>query len=457
MSDSTRRQRWRWPLLLFLLGTFSFGIRYYYVTHAQVLQPVNQPNVRGDAVEYYDYALNLSRYATFSKASPAPAPPSADSFRDPGYPVFLAAWMRIFSHWNYWYAAILLSQALLSSLTVVLLVALARSWMSGTWLAPAALLMSIWPHSVALSSYLLSETLFGFLAALGLFLLQISHEKRNTASAALSGIVFSLAALTNAVLIPFAPLLAVYLLVRRQASRRLCAILAITAIAVIAPWMLRNALLKIVPGQSSSSGRAATNFVQGSWPSMHIAYQAAMRHEQAGIVILAAIDREIAAFQASPSAGFALMKHRMAKHPGEYVWWYLSKPALLWDWDMRIGQGDIYVYPTRNSPYKTEPVFRAIASLCRAINPWLFVLAMAGALLALLPEAETSPGRSAAALMLLFVTLVYSVLQAEPRYSVPFRGLEILLATYSGLRASAGVARLRKSTTGDGPEHVSIQ
>jgi len=442
MTDSVRRKRWQWPLLLFLLWGFAFGIRYHYVVHAQVFQPANVINARADAVEYYDYALNLSRYATFSKAPPSEEPPSSDSFRDPGYPVLLAAWMKIYGKWNSWYAAVLLSQALLSSLTVVLMVALARHWMPGIWLALAGLLMSIWPHSVAMSSYLLSETLFGFLAALGIFLLRISLERGSTRWAAISGIGFSLAALTNAILIPFSPMLAAYLLARKKASRKLCAALAIAAIAVIGPWMLRNGLLPAGAGQSSSSGRALVNLVQGSWPSYHPAYQAAMRHEPDGVVISAAIDREIATLQSSPSAGLALIEHRMTSRPGEYVWWYLSKPALLWDWDIRIGQGDIYVYPTRNSPFKTEPVFRAIAALCRALNPWLFVLAIAGAVLALLPKAQTSPGPAAAALMLLFVTLIYSILQAEPRYSVPFRGLEIVLATYAASRASAAVALL---------------
>jgi hypothetical protein len=179
---------------------------------------------------------------------------------------------------------------------------------------------------------------------------------------------------------------------------------------------------------------------------MSDAYQAAMQHDPAGIAALAAIDHETAILQSSPSAGLLLIGQRMARQPGHYVWWYLSKPALLWDWDIRIGQGDIYVYPTRHSPFKTEPAFRAVAALCRALNPWLFVLAIAGAVLALLPKAQTSPGRAAAALMLLFVTLVYSILQAEPRYSVPFRGLEIMLANYAAYRASACIAVLRRSS-----------
>lgn len=444
MKEPTDSRRWHWWCLLLAVGLLAFGIRYYYVTHAQVFQPVNQPNVRGDAVEYYNYARNLIEHGVFSKAPPGTAPLLGDSFRDPGYPVFLAGWMKVFGQWDSWYAAVLLSQALFSALTVVLMLALARRWMPLGWLAAAGVLMAVWPHSVAMSSYLLSETLFGFLAALGLFLLRVALDRRRAGWAAVSGIGFSLAALTNAVLVPFAPLLALYLFVRKKASGAFCASLAIAALAVIAPWMIRNSLLQTTAKDSSSSGRALINLVQGSWPSMHAAYQTSMKHDPNGISVMAAIERESAVMKQSPAAGLALIGHRMAGQPGHYLWWYLSKPALLWDWDIRIGQGDVYVYPTRNSPFKTDRLFRATAALCRALNPWLFVLAMAGCLLAFLQRQHTPHERAAAAWMLIFVTLVYGVLQAEPRYSVPFRGLEIVVATFTVYRVKQAIGRIRK-------------
>ncbi len=444
MTDPASRERWQWWLLLVGLGLFALGIRYYYVTHAQVFQPVNQPNVRADAVEYYHYASNLAAHGVFSKAPPDTTPLVGDSFRDPGYPVFLAGWMKVFGQWDSWYAAVLLSQALLSTLTVVLMLALARRWMPLGWLAGAGMLMAVWPHSVAMSSYLLSETLFGFLAALGLFLLRLALDCQRAGWADASGIGFSLAALTNAVLIPLAPLLALYLFIRKKAGRALCASLAIAALAVLAPWFLRNSLLPTTTGDSSSSARATLNLVQGSWPGMHSAYQASMKHDPEGTAIMAAIGREAAVMEQAPFAGLALMGHRMASDPGQYIWWYLSKPALLWAWDIRIGQGDVYVYPTRNSPFKTHAAWRAVAAVCRALNPWLFVLAIGGSLFAFLPRQRTPPDKAAAALMLLFVTLVYSILQAEPRYSVPFRGLEIVLATLAACRLSQWVGGARK-------------
>jgi 4-amino-4-deoxy-L-arabinose transferase-like glycosyltransferase len=451
MIDSARRERWHWWLLLLFVGVFAFGFRFYYVTHAQVLQPVNLPNVRGDAVDYYSYARNLTQHGVFSKAPEGTTPLVADSYRDPGYPLFLASWMNIFGQWDSWYGAVLLSQSLLGALTVVLALCLSRSWMPTPWLAAAGLLMAVWPHSVAMSSYLLSETLFGFLVALGLFLLRIAIDRHSNRWAAAGGLGFSLAALTNAVLLPCAPLLALYLLVRRQLSPMMCASMVVATFALVAPWTIRNASLPPSDSFSSSSGRALINLVQGSWPSMHSAYQAAMKHDPNGIMIMTVINQEIATIQAHPTVGLARIWRRMASHPDEYIRWYLSKPALLWGWNIRIGQGDVYVYPTRNSPFQTDPVYHIAAAICHAINPWLFVLTIAGCLLALLPRLQAPPSLVVTALTLLFVTAIYSVLQAEPRYSIPFRGLEILLAMFATrlsvrtLRASAWAKALVKT------------
>ena len=146
---------WQWWLMLILVGGFALGIRIYYVTHAVVFQPADMPHAHGDAVQYYDYARNLVQYGIFSVNAPSALPPVGDSFRDPGYPVFLAMWMKVFPQWDAWYVAVLLCQALLSALTVVLWLSVGRRWLPTAWLAVAGVIMAIWPHSVAMSSNLL--------------------------------------------------------------------------------------------------------------------------------------------------------------------------------------------------------------------------------------------------------------------------------------------------------------
>lgn len=441
MTTLTSHQRWQWRLLLLLISLLALGFRYYYVIHAEVFQPVNQPNVRADAVEYYAYARNMVQHGVFSMAPEDVTPLAGDSFRDPGYPAFLAGWMKLFGQWDSWYSAVLLSQALLSALTVVFMLCLGRHWMPLRWLAVAGVLMAVWPHSVAMCSYLLSEILFGFLVALGLLLLSIALERRSAGWAVAGGIGLSAAALTNAILLPVALLLALYLFVRRQMTLTMFAGLVIAALAVTTPWAIRNSLLP--PSDASSSGRAMANLVQGSWPSYHSAYQAAMKHDPDGIVVMAAIDREMAVIQSDPLTGLSLIGRRMAGSPGSYIRWYLSKPILLWGWNIRMGQGDVYVYPTRDSPFKVNPIYRAVEAITHSLNPWLLVLALVGGLLAMLPGHQILPGIAATTLTLVFVTTVYSVLQAEPRYAIPFRGPEIMLAVFAAYQGVHAVARLR--------------
>ena len=102
-----RNRTWRWWLLLGSIGVFGLCFRGYYIVHAHVMQPVNdQQNVRGDGVDYYAYARNLVRHGTFSKAPEGQSPLIGDSYRDPGYSLFLAGWMEIFPRWDAWLSLI---------------------------------------------------------------------------------------------------------------------------------------------------------------------------------------------------------------------------------------------------------------------------------------------------------------------------------------------------------------
>jgi hypothetical protein len=158
---------------------------------------------------------------------------------------------------------------------------------------------------------------------------------------------------------------------------------------------------------------------------------------------LSQINQEIDGMNAGPVTGISTILRRLAGHPWEYFCWYLTKPVLLWEWSIRIGQGGIYVYGTRNSPYEIVPLWRGISATCYAFNPFLLLLATVGCLLALRHSKPSSTSMAATALLLLFVTLVYSILQAEPRYSIPYRGPEILLGTFAAYWLTMNCGHLR--------------
>lgn len=434
--------RWQWWLLLILVGGFALGFRLYYVTHVVMFQPANLPGAQGNAVQYYNYARNLVQHGVFSADPMGTQHPIGDSFRDPGYPVFLAMWMEIFPHWDSWYAAVIFSQAVLGAVTVVLWLCVGRRWMPIGWLAAAGMLMAIWPHSVAMSSHLLSETLYGFLVALALFVFRMGLEQPTVRWAMASGLCFSLAALTNGVLLPFATIVAAYMLTRRQLSVKIALILIATTICLATPWIIRNSMQRA--DQPSSTDRALMNLVEGSWPLYHSADMAStIQHEPHAMLVMGQINHEIAVIDANRLAGLSAILHRVARAPGYYLRWYVEKPALLWGWNIRIGVGDIYVYVTYHSPFDVNPFWRAVAALCHAFNRLLMVLALTACLLSIVQK-RWAADRAGVALLLLFVTAVHSVLQSEPRYSIPYRGAEILFGVFAVYWLFIWVSNLRK-------------
>jgi hypothetical protein len=415
--------------VLALVTMLSLGLRLHYVIHAQVLQPVDdQQHVRGDGVEYYAYARNLVRHHVFSLAPEANGQPRPDSFRDPGYPLFLAAWMEARPDWDHWYAAVLLSQAVLGGLAVPLAMLMARRWMPLPWVGAAGVLMALWPHSVAITSFILSESWVGFLTLAGLAWMGWGLDKGSTASAMGGTLVMALAGLSNAVLTLAVPFGVVWLVVCRRIDRRTALGLLVFPVLLSMAWQIRGSLL---PPSPSSTGRALINLDQGSWPGYHEAYRGTFRHEPGAADALRKIDRETALLQQQPLRGLHAILGRMAGEPLHYAVWYARKPALLWGWDIQMGQGDIYIYPTRHSPFLENGWLRAVAALCRILDPLLLGTMAIGWTALAVRRRRVPRSLALAGAVTVYVTLVYTVLQAEPRYSIPFRPLEILLAIWA--------------------------
>jgi hypothetical protein len=421
--------RWASAIIVVLAGVVALTLRLYFVTHAQVLQAVDQESVRGDASQYYDYAWNIVHRGVFSSALPSEAVALPDSYRDPGYPLLLALAMRLTDSFDTFYACVLIAQAILGAATVTLLVLAARHWLPPRPLAVVALIMAVWPHSLSIPAYLLTETLTGFLCAAAFVATEYASRNHKPSIWAVAGAAWSLAGMTNAVLLPFAALLAILLYLRLRIDRRAALALALASLVLPAGWTIRSTTL---PTGASSTSRAVTNFVQGSWPSYHDAFRSARHRDFHGTEDLRLMQTEMDALQARPRDGFALMFDRMRVRPLAYVGWYMWKPALLWAWDIRIGQGDIYIYPTRDSPLASTGPLWVIRAACYLANPAILALMILGIVLTALDRDSDVVASSAAALVL-FVTLIYSALQSEPRYAIPFRGVEMLLAARGAL------------------------
>jgi 4-amino-4-deoxy-L-arabinose transferase-like glycosyltransferase len=429
----------RFILLAAALTLLAFALRASFFLGAQIDLPV-----RGDIVEYWHYAQNLVRFGVFSRLEAGSVAPPPDAWRSPGYPLFLAACMRLTnSEWGALALATWL-QMLVGALQVPLTIALGRRWMSRNWALLAGFAVAAWPHLVVFASTLLTETLFAFALLLAAWLASVAQARDGTRTAALAGIAAGFSALVNPLVMFFPPVWAAVLASRGQ--RRVAGAFLLAFALVAGAWELRNASL---PEGASGAQRAQTNFVQGSWPR----FLDALNYREVDEIAAAyfgQVQEEVDLMHADPRAGMAEVGARLRAKPGVYLRWYLlEKPWLLWSWDVRVGWGDIYFLGTERSPFRRVPMLQALHAGAKALNPVVFALALAAALFSLAsvrrPRAA-SPGELArlqVALLCCYVSAVHNVLQAEPRYAVAYRPLELLLAV-AALALAGEAWRLRR-------------
>jgi hypothetical protein len=403
----------------------AFLIREYFVLATIVDIPI-----RGDIRDYVIYALNLYHHGVFSIGTPETGMPSPDAYRSPGYPWLLALCMFLRPEGDGWYALALQMQVVLGSATVWLTMLLARRWLNPGWAIAAGLLLAVWPHHVAATGALLSEVVFGFTLMAGLYCFAAFMDSRRKAFLIFAALAFGYAWLVNPLIALFPPVLA--LLVWRQKSHRAALLFTGIFLVPVLAFGLRNASLDKVASAEEHQGRAAINFVQGSWPDYHWAWQVQRFGNPDAIATMQQINDETAALSENPKAGLSRIGKRLVADPGYYAAWYLwQKPWLLWSWEIQLGPGDVYVLEVKNSPLETHPLLRWCSIALRYLNPLLSLLALCGvvAILAggLRRKPWAPPGALATGLIALYLTAVHAVFQAEPRYANAYRGIEILL------------------------------
>jgi hypothetical protein len=436
--DVDARARRRFLFALSFLTLFAWLLREYFVLATAVDGPIV-----GDVRDYVAYAWNLVHHGVFSMTPPATALPPPDSFRGPGYPLFLAAAMALKPQADGWYLLALHAQALIGALTATATALLGRRWLAPGWALLAGLLMALWPHHIAATGALLSEVVFGAALVFALLCTARMHDSPgNRAWSIASGAWLGYAWLVNP-LVLFLPFLFAVLAWRK--GRRAAALWMLGIFLLpVALWSVRGAALH----DGGGSDRAKVNLVQGSWPQYHRALSLArLRDDPIARRIMTAIDQEERLLKADTGAGLAAIASRLQEDPAYYGKWYLlQKPWLLWDWNIRIGAGGIYFLRTLHSPLETNPLLRVSTELLQRLNPLLFGLSLAAALVltfgAIRQRPWAPPAAAMTAVLMLYVTAIHALLQAEPRYSTPYRPFEMLMAV-SALATITGSFRKR--------------
>ncbi len=402
-------------LSVIALVLFALWFRLYFQATTYWDRPI-----RADAGQYYSIAWNILNHGVYSMTHPSDTEPPPDTYRSPGYPMLVVLAMQIGGEAQ-WIKMLLFLQALLGALTVALTVVIAQNWMRFGFAFTAGLLLAVWPHSVALSGLFLTETLFGFTLMLAVFLLGWAHRGNSLLRYILAGLACGYCALVNAVILAF-PLLVTHVLVAR--GRGVALGFLVSALLLPGVWAVYSATIE---SERTSGGRLVENVLAGMEPDFGYLDSPAE---------VAARERVMAGSIKYRAGDFYVLDElfdRLAEDPAHHAQWYfIGKPARLWQWSI-LGHGDVYVFAVFESPFQTQPFYRAVIALCQSLNPWLLGCSIGYVVLFALGLARRQPRAGdfpllLAVLLFVYATLVYSILTPDPRYATPFRPVEIMLA-----------------------------
>ena len=396
--------------------------------HLAFVRPnVDEIFVGRDAGEYLAYASNLVHKGVYSKSDPA-GEPRPDSYRSPGYPLFLSAVLLTAGD-----AAalkiVIYIQTLLSATLVLLTYFAGRFMLSPFGAAAAAALVAFSPHLVAMSNCVLSETLFAFMLLTALFFFQAALKSHSKMDFAVSGILFGYAYWVNEACLFLPVLLSMVALIRARLKKNealsgpvLPGLLLMLGLFSLFPlsWNVRNAVS--LPANAPRAGdRAAVTMSHGAYPGFIYKSPQYKRFPYRE-------DPDQPEFGASFESFFHILWERSKAQPGRYLTWYLAgKPYYLWSWDIIQGVGDVYVYPVRSSLYQSSAFAAVTRGVMRALHPAVVALALIGVLLGLKALWDVRTGRSSdrspifVISVCCYFTLIYMVFAPWPRYSIPLR------------------------------------
>ena len=394
----------------------ALALRCGFVWTASIVHPP-------DAGQYAQYAVNLVTHGVYSYATTVPPPP--DSFRSPGYPLFLAAcrWVVGEHGWVSWAIAV---QVVLGSLTVLCSYRLARAFLPFAPSVAAAVLCAASPHLVVASAYVLTECVTAFAVTAGLWLATDLRPRWRFAAAASA---LGAAVLCNEALVVLP--IAVAWALRGMGTAR-AVLFALLALAPFAVWTLRNQAQTLA---HTGGERVVASISHGSYPGMVFRDPRMFGQPYRE-------DPEQPAFGSSWPRLREVLGRRVAERPVRYgVWYAVEKPVWLWGWNFVQGH-DVLPYPASNSPYENHPVIAATRWLMWTCHLPVMVLAAAMALVASRNRRrQLLPIVQALGLVVVLGTLVYVPVIPDPRYLQPVRAVVFVLAAAG---AAACFERLRQ-------------
>lgn len=403
----------------FLLFVFALLFRLYFIAETVWDNPI-----RGDAGYYTIYAGNLINYQVFSRQQGAE--PKPDSYWAPGYPSFLAINTVGARYFNlYDFSVILKSQAVLSSIVVAMTFLLGRMFLPYGWALSASVLAMFSPHLISYSGVLLTETLFSFLLLCSIYFFCRFVNYKSAGAGIISGIFFGIAYLTNPVslFLPFLISLVAIFIKKSITARKTFLFLAVF-LAIAFSWSIRNAV-NVDEGASSGTNRLYSNLVVGAHEDYHRIWRANPRDPNNPATL------DMAEFKGSYWSFADAMAGRISTRPLHYLkWYFIDKPIALWQWNVGIGFGDVFVINVVTSPYHFNNLAIASHVLMKSMHYWLLFFALLGILMGAYNWKASNVTTLVTISTLVYISSIYVITQSDARYSVPLRPEMYLLAMF---------------------------
>jgi 4-amino-4-deoxy-L-arabinose transferase-like glycosyltransferase len=313
-------------------------------------------------------------------------------------------------------------------LTVFLTFRLARELLSAGWALIAAMLTAISPHLATITAEILTESLFTLALVAAAWCSARAFRLRRAHLAMAAGVLWGAAALVRptAEFLPPLILLATLFLPALRSYRRTATALTIAALALQAPWWVRNQVTDLRP----TSDNLTINFLHhGSYPNFM--YQG--RIDTLGFPYR--FDPESPRIGRSVGSALSNIVDNFRSKPLETTHWYLvGKPISFLSWRIVGGWGDIFTSEPIHSPFLEDRRFSAIHAFMRALHTPLMLLGVLGALLAAWNPSWLGLGRGAVtaarlvAAVIGYAVVLHMVGAPFPRYGIPFRPLMYVLA-----------------------------
>ena len=431
MKPNSQRFPWIWTefVTLGFLSCLSLLVRTSYQHEARIDGPF-----RGDASKYIAVAQNLHIHNVYSTKWSRGAPPEPKLKLTPGYPLFLLPFVAANTRsgqlaFGKVHRDVVQAQAILGTLTVLLVYLLARLWAPQSWAFWPAVLTSLCPHTIALEYFILSETPFIFLLALALLIFSVGWRNGWKFCTLIAGLLFGIAVLFRPIGLLLGPFVGLAYVLRgrdfaRNSNRRALlqnGLLILGSLFVLGPYVLwKIDLQKDVAAQTGNAGTGQRR-------------NPLARYLRSGTDIGLAKFRQVKLKRMRVHATTSDIE---ARTPLSYLLWYLGgKQIYMWKWD-NFYNGDVYQYPMKRRAFETHQGLRAVHSVMRYLHWPLYLLTLASPLFLFRiwrlgrapPEIVTVLAPMlCVAYFLVFLTATLPL----PRYAIPARPFSYLLAIFS--------------------------